>query len=367
MLHAIRRADCERNDGLLYSLAQFNFNREPPVKSPTIRQLAQTEKPLVLPGAHDALSALLIKEAGFKGFFIGGFQTAGARYGLPDIGLCQLGEFSAAFRDMISACDLPVLVDADNGYGDVKNAVHLLHTYERMGVQAMFIEDQVSPKRCGHMAGKQVVPTEEMEAKLRAMAANRMNPDTFIVARTDARAIHGMDEALRRAERYVRAGADGVFIESMLNEDEIARAVREVQTCHVANMLEGGITPILKPSVLGPDGLRHRALRHHAVAARHEDHADGAGRSQKRRTETGRHRHAVRGIHEDRRRREVAQNRTGIRRKIVKAFCRRDTEDTEKYLYCDGNREMLLFSSVGSVSLWQMLFCFSGVCWSLDE
>ena len=182
------------------------------MKSPTIREIARTEKPLVLPGAHDALSALLIKQAGFKGFFIGGFQTAGARYGLPDIGLCQLGEFSAAFRDMINACDLPVLVDADNGYGDVKNAVHLLHTYERMGVQAMFIEDQVSPKRCGHMAGKQVVPAAEMEAKLRAMAANRTNPDTFIVARTDARAIHGMDEALRRAERYVRAGADGVYI-----------------------------------------------------------------------------------------------------------------------------------------------------------
>ncbi len=204
--------------------------------SPTIRQLAQTEQPLVLPGAHDALSALLIKQAGFKGFFIGGFQTAGARYGLPDIGLCQLGEFSAAFRDIINACDLPVLVDADNGYGDVKNCVHLLNTYERMGVQAMFIEDQVSPKRCGHMAGKRIVPSEEMEAKLRAMAANRINPDTFIVARTDARALHGMDEALRRAERYVRAGADGILIESMLNEEEIACAVREVDTAHVAGL-----------------------------------------------------------------------------------------------------------------------------------
>ncbi|UCF75404.1 MAG: isocitrate lyase/PEP mutase family protein [Betaproteobacteria bacterium] len=224
--------------------------------SPTIRQLAQTEQPLVLPGAHDALSALLIKQAGFKGFFIGGFQTAGARYGLPDIGLCQLGEFSAAFRDIINACDLPVLVDADNGYGDVKNCVHLLNTYERMGVQAMFIEDQVSPKRCGHMAGKRIVPSEEMEAKLRAMAANRINPDTFIVARTDARALHGMDEALRRAERYVRAGADGIFIESMLNEEEIARAVREVDTVHVANMLEGGMTPILRPSVLGQMGYK---------------------------------------------------------------------------------------------------------------
>jgi len=225
-------------------------------KSPTIRSLAQTEKPLVLPGAHDALSALLIQQAGFKGFFIGGFQTAGARYGLPDIGLAQLGEFSAAFRDIINACDLPVLVDADNGYGDVKNAVHLLHTYERMGVQALFIEDQVSPKRCGHMAGKRVVPVEEMEAKLRAMTAERVHPDTFIVARTDARAIHGMDEALRRAQRYVRAGADGIFIESMLNEEEIARAVREVDTAHVANMLEGGITPILKPPVLGQMGYK---------------------------------------------------------------------------------------------------------------
>lgn len=225
-------------------------------RKPSIRQLAQSEKPLVLPGAHDALSALLIKEAGFKGFFIGGFQTAGARYGLPDIGLAQLGEFSAAFRDMISACDLPVLVDADNGYGDVKNCVHLLNTYERMGISAMFIEDQVSPKRCGHMAGKRIVPAEEMEAKLRAMAAERMDPETFIVARTDARALHGMDEALRRAERYVRAGADGIFIESMLNEDEIARAVREVPTAHVANMLEGGITPILKPSVLGQMGYK---------------------------------------------------------------------------------------------------------------
>jgi 2-methylisocitrate lyase-like PEP mutase family enzyme len=220
----------------------------------TIRDLLAKEKPLVLPGAHDALSARLIQQAGFHGFFIGGFQTAGARHGLPDIGLCQLGEFSAAFRDMVNACDLPVLVDADNGYGDVKNCVHLLHTYERMGISAMFIEDQVAPKRCGHMAGKRVVPSEEMEAKLRAMSANRIDPRTFIVARTDARAIHGMDEALRRAERYVRAGADGVFIESMLDHEEMARAVREIDTVHVANMLEGGLSPIVSPQELGQMG-----------------------------------------------------------------------------------------------------------------
>ncbi len=222
----------------------------------TIRQLVSTENPLVLPGAHDALSALLIKQAGFKGFFIGGFQTAGARYGVPDIGLLALGEFAAVYGDIINACDLPVMVDADNCYGDVKNVVHVLHTYERMGAQALFFEDQVSPKRCGHMAEKKVVPTEEMEAKIRAAAANRLNPDTFIVARTDARAVYGMDEALRRAESYVRAGADGIFIESMLNAEEMERAVREVDTVHMANMLEGGITPILKPAELARLGYK---------------------------------------------------------------------------------------------------------------
>lgn len=218
--------------------------------------MISTEKLLVLPGAHDALSALLIKQAGFKGFFIGGFQTAGARYGVPDVGLLGLGELSAAYRDIINACDLPVMVDADNCYGDVKNVVHVLHTYERMGVQSLFFEDQVSPKRCGHIAGKQVVETEEMEAKIRAAAANRLNPDTFIVARTDARAIYGMDEALRRAERYVHAGADGIFIESMLNVEEMDRAVRAVDTVHMANMLEGGITPILKPAELAQIGYK---------------------------------------------------------------------------------------------------------------
>jgi len=218
--------------------------------------LISTEKLLVLPGAHDALSALLIKQAGFKGFFIGGFQTAGARYGVPDVGLLGLGELSAAYRDIINACDLPVMVDADNCYGDVKNVVHVLHTYERMGAQSLFFEDQVSPKRCGHIAGKQVVETEEMEAKIRAAAANRLNPDTFIVARTDARAIYGMDEALHRAERYVHAGADGIFIESMLNVEEMERAVRAVDTVHMANMLEGGITPILKPAELAQIGYK---------------------------------------------------------------------------------------------------------------
>src|SRR5690606_1168369 len=142
----------------------------------TFRQLVQTERPLVLPGAHDALSALLIKQAGFKAYFIGGFPLVGARYGVPDIGLVALGEISTGIRDIMAASDLPVLVDVDNGYGDVKNVVYSTQAYEKMGAQAVFFEDQVSPKRCGHIAGKTLLSTEHMDARIRAAAEDRLNP-----------------------------------------------------------------------------------------------------------------------------------------------------------------------------------------------
>src|SRR5262245_39156437 len=214
-------------------------------KKPTWRELLAREKPLVLPGAHDALSARLIEQAGFAAYVIGGFPVVGARYGVPDIGLCGLGEISAGIRDIMNATDLPVLIDADDGYGDVKNVTRTIQTYERMGASAIFIEDQVAPKRCGHMAGKDVVPAEAMERKIRAAAAARENPDTFLIARTDARAVHGLDEALRRAERYVRAGADGIFVEAPLDVEELARIGREVEVPQFCNMLDGGLTPLL--------------------------------------------------------------------------------------------------------------------------
>jgi 2-methylisocitrate lyase-like PEP mutase family enzyme len=222
----------------------------------TFRQLVESEDILVLPGAHDCLSALLIAQAGFKGCFIGGFQTVGVRYGIPDIGLAGLRDISEAVADILAVCPLPFLVDIDNGYGDVKNTVHTLHTYERMGVQAIFIEDQVAPKRCGHMAGKTVVPAAEMEAKLRAAACERMNKDTFIIARTDARATHGMDEALRRGERYLKAGADGLFIEAPETVEEMRVIGSAFDAPQLANMLEGGRTPILKPTELKQLGFK---------------------------------------------------------------------------------------------------------------
>ena len=222
----------------------------------TFRDLVASERPLVLPGAHDALSALLIEQAGFKAFFIGGFPVAGVRYGVPDIGLLGAREFADAYRDILAVTRLPVLVDADNGYGDHKNVVHVVHALERLGAQALFFEDQVSPKRCGHIAGKALVETSEMESNIRAAAGERTNRDTFIIARTDAREVVGMDEALRRGERYLRAGADGLFIEAPVSVEEMEQIGRAFDVPLLANMLEGGRTPILKPRELEALGFR---------------------------------------------------------------------------------------------------------------
>ena len=157
---------------------------------------------------------------------------------------------------VLAVSDLPALVDADNGYGDHKNVVHVVHTLERLGAQALFFEDQVSPKRCGHIAGKALVPVHEMESKIRAAAGERINPDTFIIARTDAREVVGLDEALRRGERYLRAGADGLFIEAPMSVEEMAIIGRAFDVPLLANMLEGGRTPILKPAQLEELGFR---------------------------------------------------------------------------------------------------------------
>ena len=179
-----------------------------------INRAVKERRLLVVPGAHDALSARLIQKIGFETYFIGGFPAVGSRYGVPDIGLKGFGEISAAVRDIMAACDLPVFVDGDDGYGDVKNVVHTVQSYERMGVSAILIEDQQWPKRCGHMDGKKVVPVELAEAKIRAACSERLSAETWILARTDARQVYDLDEAMRRSERYIRAGADGIFIEA---------------------------------------------------------------------------------------------------------------------------------------------------------
>jgi 2-methylisocitrate lyase-like PEP mutase family enzyme len=202
---------------------------------------------LVIPGAYDALSALLIERAGFDTMFVGGFPVAGARYGVPDIGLKGFADIAGAVRDIIAASDVPVLVDIDDGYGDVKNAVHTVQSYERMGASAVFLEDQAWPKRCGHMAGKKVVATEVMEAKIKATMAERLNAETLICVRTDARAVLGFGEALRRAERYIRAGAEAIFVEAPESVAELEHLARAFDVPQFANPLVGGRTPLLSP------------------------------------------------------------------------------------------------------------------------
>jgi 2,3-dimethylmalate lyase len=240
-----------------------------------INKAMRDKRILVVPGAHDALSARLIQKVGFETYFIGGFPAVGARYGVPDVGLKGFGEISAAVRDIMSACDLPVFVDADDGYGDVKNVVHTVRSYERMGVSAILIEDQQWPKRCGHMAGKKVVPVEVAEAKIRAATSERLDPATWILARTDARAVYDLDEAMRRAERYIRAGADGIFIEAPRSVGELERIGRAFDVPQICNPLIGGQTPILtmqelsalgfSAAVLGLDTLMHAAKAVEAV------------------------------------------------------------------------------------------------------
>ncbi len=219
---------------------------------PTWRELLARAKPLLLPCAHDALSARLIERAGFAAYAVGGYALVGARHALPDIGLVGFGEMSAGIRDIMAATSLPVLVDCDDGYGDVKNVARTIAGYEAMGVSAIFMEDQRAPKRCGHMAGKDVIDADVMAAKLRAAAAARRGTDLFIIARTDARAVHGLDEALRRAEIYLKAGADGLFVEAPQSIEELERVGRSFQGVpQLANMVEGGgRTPVLPPQEL---------------------------------------------------------------------------------------------------------------------
>jgi len=221
----------------------------------SIRQLLADEKPLLLPAAHDALSARLVEKAGFRAYGIGGFALAGVRLGLPDVGLMSFGEAAAGVRDVMMGTSLPVLVDADDGYGDVKNVTRTVETYEAMGVAGIVLEDQTNPKRCGHMGGKSVVGADEAVAKLEAAVAARKSPDFFLVARTDARAVHGLDEAIRRGQRYLAAGVDALFVEAPESVEEMETVAKSFAAPLVVNMAEGGRTPILPPAELARIGF----------------------------------------------------------------------------------------------------------------
>ncbi len=202
---------------------------------------------VLAPGCYDALGARLVEEAGFDAAYMTGFGTAAARLGRPDIGLLTMSEMVDNAHRIAEAVRIPVIADADTGYGNQLNVIRTVREYEAAGVAAIHIEDQVMPKRCGHMEHKQVIPAQEMAAKVAAAVAARRSSEFLIIARTDARAELGLEEALRRARLYRESGADLLFVEAPQSEEEIERVAGELADVPLLfNYAEGGKTPAMR-------------------------------------------------------------------------------------------------------------------------
>ncbi|WP_191243200.1 isocitrate lyase/PEP mutase family protein [Amycolatopsis deserti] len=212
-----------------------------------LRELLAAPGPLVAPGAYDALTARLIEQAGFDVVYMTGFGTTASLIGRPDVGLLTGTEMVDNARRIVAAVDVPVIADADTGYGNALNVVRTVQAYEQAGVAGIHLEDQVSPKKCGHLSGKAVIPREEMVGKLRAAVAARRDPDFVLIARTDAAAVHGLADAIDRARAYAEAGADLLFVEAPTSEADLATVARELSGVAplVFNWAEGGRTPPL--------------------------------------------------------------------------------------------------------------------------
>jgi len=211
------------------------------------RMLEDGEMVILMPGVYDALTARLAELAGFDAVFHTGFGTAAVRLAMPDIGLVSFGEMVEQVRLIANAVNIPVLADADTGYGNAINVYRTVKEYIRAGAAGLFIEDQVWPKRCGHLPDKQVVPLSEMVERIKGAlrARNEEDPDFVIGARTDALAVFGIDEAIKRARRFAELGVDFVFIEAPTDRSQIERIAREVKAPLLLNLVEGGKTPLI--------------------------------------------------------------------------------------------------------------------------
>jgi carboxyvinyl-carboxyphosphonate phosphorylmutase len=210
-----------------------------------LRELLAAPTPLVAPGAYDALSARLVEQAGFDVVYMTGFGTSASQLGRPDVGLLSGSEMADQVRRIVDAVDRPVIADADTGYGNAINVIRTVRAYEQAGVAALHLEDQVMPKKCGHMSGKAVISQDEMVGKIRAAVEARRDPDLVLIARTDAAAVHGLDDAIARARAFAEAGADVLFVEAPTSEEAIARVADELGDVAplVFNWAEGGRTP----------------------------------------------------------------------------------------------------------------------------
>jgi len=221
-----------------------------------LRQLLRQPGIVVAPGAYDCFTAKLIEQEGFPAVYMTGAGTAISRIGKPDLGFATLSEMVANAAAMAATVSIPLIADADTGYGGALNVYRTVREYERAGVAALHIEDQVFPKRCGHLDGKQVVPSGEMVTKIQAAVEARTDDDFVIIARTDALAVTGIDDTLRRCYAYAEAGADVLFVEALRTPEEITRLVGEVQVPLLYNFVEHGKSPLLPVSELQRLGFK---------------------------------------------------------------------------------------------------------------
>ncbi len=222
-----------------------------------LRALLESGQTIVAPGAFDPLSARLVEEAGFPAVYMTGFGTSAALIGRPDVGLLTMTEMAGNAGRIAACVDIPVIADADTGYGNPLNVIRTVGAYEAAGVAGIHIEDQVAPKKCGHMEGKLVIPAEEMAEKVRAAVEARTQPDFVIIARTDARAVEGLERSLQRGRMYREAGADVLFIEALTSEAEAEEAVRAFPGVPLLfNWAEGGKTPPISLDRLKELGYR---------------------------------------------------------------------------------------------------------------
>lgn len=221
-----------------------------------LRDLLAGPDIVVAPGAYDALTARLVEAAGFPAVYLSGAGVSYSMLARRDVGLVTMTEMVQRLEWITDAVSVPVIADADTGYGGPDNVRRTVQAYERAGAAALQIEDQDFPKRCGHLEGKRVVPVEEMVARLEIALEARRSDDTVIIARTDARSVEGWDQALERAVRYAEVGADVIFVEAPLSEDELARIPRAVPAPVMANMVEGGKTPLVPAGRLQEMGFR---------------------------------------------------------------------------------------------------------------
>ncbi len=219
-----------------------------------LRALVEARRGMLVPGAFNALSARVIEDLGFEAIYVTGAGVTNMHFGLPDqafMGLHEIAEHTARIRDAVA---LPLIVDADTGFGNALNVRHTVRTLERAGADCIQFEDQVTPKRCGHFSGKEVIATQEMLGKIKAAVDARTDPDLLIMARTDSAAVHGFEAAVERAHLFSEAGADILFVEAVTTEEHIRALPRQLAKPQVMNMVLGGKTPIFSADALGELG-----------------------------------------------------------------------------------------------------------------